>query len=209
MDKRFWAIIGVIIAVFAGILLFGGNKEDKSGASNAKPTSHLVGNTASKVKLVEYGDYQCPYCAAFNPIVNQVIEKYKDKISFQYRNYPLTQIHKNATSSARAAEAADEQGKFWEMHDLIFAHQSDWEQSSNASSIFEGYAKQLGLNVTKFKKDAASSAVNNRINADKAEFNKTKEAASTPTFFLNGKKIQPEATLEGFSKLIDAALKKN
>lgn len=210
MNKRFWAIIGIIIAVFAGILWFGGSKEaDKAGdTSKSQPSSHILGDTTSKVKLVEYGDYQCPYCAVFHPIVKEVVAKYSGKISFQYRHFPLTQLHENAQAAARAAEAADKQGKFWEMHDLLFTNQQAWAKSSSALDAFESYANQLGLDLAKFKKDFASSEVNARINADKAEFNKTKLTASTPTFIINGKKIQPETTVESFSKLIDEALKK-
>jgi protein-disulfide isomerase len=117
-------------------------------------------------------------------------------------------MHKNAYAASRAAEAADKQGKFWEMHDLLFGNQQDWAQSEKAASVFDGYAKQLGLDILQFKKDFASSEVNALINGDKAAFNKTKLTASTPTFTLNGKKIQPEATVESFSKIIDEALKK-
>jgi protein-disulfide isomerase len=209
MDKRFWIIIGVIVAVFAGILWFGGGDKDDSGSnSSAKPTSHLLGNKDAKVKIVEYGDYQCPYCGLFHPVTKQVIEKYGDKISFQFRHFPLNQIHENAVAAARAAEAADKQDKFWEMHNMLFENQEAWSQSSKANTAFEAYAKQLDLDIAQYKKDFADSKTLARINADKAEFNKTKQAASTPTFFLNGKKIQPEASLESFSKLIDEALEK-
>lgn len=208
MDKRFWIIIGVIVAVFAGIVWIGSNKDDKQSESTGQPTSHITGNPNSKVKLVEYGDYQCPYCGLFFPITKQVIEKYGDKISFQYRHYPLNQLHQNAVAAARAAEAASDQGKFWEMHDLLFQNQDAWSKSTKANTIFEGYAQQLQLDVTRFKQDFSSSTVNARINADKDEFNKTKFTASTPTFILNGERIQPETSLESFSKLIDEALKK-
>ncbi|HEY5668293.1 MAG TPA: thioredoxin domain-containing protein [Candidatus Saccharimonadales bacterium] len=208
MDKRFWAIIGVIIAIFAGVLWINGNKNDNNGqaSGNAQPTSHLKGNTTSAVKFVEYGDYQCPYCAQYQPVLSQVFQKYKDTVSFQFRNLPLTQIHQNGLAGARAAEAADLQGKFWEMHDLLYQNQNSWAQSSNPLSMFDAYAQQLGLNASQFDKDFASSKVNDRINADKAEFNKTGQQLSTPTFFLNGKKITA-TTLDEFSKLIDEALK--
>lgn len=210
MDKRFWAIVGIIIAIFAGLLWVNGNKKDDKGSqSNTKvtATNHVEGKVDSKVKLVEYGDFQCPYCGQYYPIVKQVVAKYQDKIAFQFRNLPLSQIHQNAIAAARAAEAASEQGKFWEMHDLLYEKQSEWSDSNTVSSIFNSYAQQLGLNVDKFKKDFASSEVNARINADKDEFNKTGEPLSTPTYFLNGKKIQA-TSVDEFSKLIDEALKK-
>jgi protein-disulfide isomerase len=211
MDKRFWAVIGVIILIFAGVLWINSNKNDSSNnatSTNAQPTSHIRGDVNSKVKFVEYGDYECPYCAEYQPIITQLFQKYQATVSFQFRNLPLSQIHQNAIAGARAAEAADMQGKFWEMHDLLYQNQNDWAQSSNPEPIFETYAQQLGLNVSKFKTDFASSTVNDRINADKDAYNKTGEPLSTPTFFLNGKKIQG-TSVDDFSKLIDAALKSN
>ena len=210
MDKRFWAIIGVIVAVFVGILVFNGkdNKADET-TSNSKPSTHIKGNTDSKVKLVEYGDFQCPYCGVFYPVVGQVMEKYGDKISFQFRNYPLVEIHQNALAAARSAEAADKQDKYWEMYDLIFKNQTAWSSSSNPSKYFESYAKQLDLDMDKFKKDVASRGVNGIINADKAAFNKTKLPASTPTFLINGEQVKPDASIDSFSKIIDKALKDN
>lgn len=210
MDKRFWAIIGVIIAIFVGILIFSGNKEEKKengNSSTSQTTNHVRGKTDSKVTLVEYGDFQCPYCAQYFPIVEEVVNKYQDRIKFQFRNLPLEQIHQNAFAAARAAEAADKQGKFWEMYSQLYQNQQSWSQASNARPTFESYAQQLGLNMTKFKSDFASSEVNGRINADKKEFQKTKLPVTTPTFLLNGERIQP-TSVEEFSKLIDAELKK-
>jgi len=210
MDKRFWAIVVVIVALFAGILYVSGNKkDDNSGSStSAKPTNHIKGNASSKVKFVEYGDFQCPYCGQYYPIVSQVVTKYQDKISFQFINLPLNQIHQNAYAGARAAEAASDQGKFWEMYDMLYQKQSEWSEATNANTYLNSYAQQLGLDVNKFKKDFASSAVNDRINADKEKFNKTGDQISTPTFYLNGKKIQA-TSVDEFSKLIDAQLKKS
>jgi protein-disulfide isomerase len=211
MNKSFWAIIAVIVVIFGGILVFN-NKDasapDKGGSSsNAKPTEHFTGNTASKVTFVEYGDYQCPYCGEFEPGVEATIAKYKDQVKFQFRNLPLLQVHKNAFAAARAAEAADMQGKFWEMHNVIYSNQNAWSESNNPSPFFEQYAKSLGLNVTKFKTDAASSKVNGIINADIKAFEKTGAEKSTPTFFLNGKKVQPNGFgVEDFSKIIDPVL---
>jgi len=209
MDKRFAAIIGTILVIFVGILFLSNRQSDNgSGAktSGVQPTSHIRGNTASSVKLVEYGDFECPACGSYYPIVEQVYAKYQDKISFQFRNLPLNQIHRNAFAAARAAEAASNQGKFWEMYNLLYQNQRSWAEAANATTTFNDYALQLNLNMDTFKKDFASSTVNERINADKAAFNKTGLGQSTPTFFLNGKKIQP-VSLEEFSKLIDDALK--
>jgi protein-disulfide isomerase len=207
MNKTFWAIIAVIILLFAGIVIL---SKDKASAptTDAQPTNHVVGEGTSGVTLVEYGDFECSGCAAYYPVVEQVKEKYKDQITFQYRHLPLVQLHPNAFAASRAAEAAAKQGKFWEMYDLLFQNQQAWSTQSDATGTFEQYAGQLGLDVEKYKQDAASAEVNDIINADIAEFKKTGAQMSTPTFFLNGEQITPSG-LEEFTKLIDEAIAKN
>jgi len=204
MSKTFWAAIAVIVIIFGGIVVF--NKKDSSSTDTGtgQPSMHIFGEAKTGVALVEYGDFQCPYCAQFYPIIEQVKEKYKDQITFQFRNLPLGQ-HQNARAAARAAEAAGKQNKFWEMYGMIYQNQQAWAQSTSAGSQFEKYAAQLALNLTQYKKDFASPETNNTINADVAEFDKTKEEVSTPTFFLDGKKIKA-ASVDEFSKLIDTEI---
>lgn len=204
MSKTFWAAIAIIVVIFGGIVVFNKNGDNASSGS-VQPTNHVVGEGKSGVKLVEYGDFQCVFCGQYYPLVEQVKEKYKDQIFFQFRNLPLLQAHRHAFAAARAAEAAGKQGKFWEMYNLLFQNQSSWSDRDDASEVFEGYATQLGLDLTKFKTDVASAQTNDTINADIREFKKTKEPMSTPTFFLEGKKITPKSVDE-FSKLIDAAI---
>ncbi len=218
MDKRFWGIVGVIIVIFGGILVFHGNKSDTGGSSTAKPTNHVEGKLDSKVTVVEYGDYECPVCESYFATVQQVQQKYNDTVQFQFRNLPLSSIHPNAIAGARAAEAADLQGKFWQMHDLLYSptNWQDWSTSNNPEPLFWNYAKQLGLTVSKFKTDFASVKVNDRIQADIAAFKKTGQEQATPTFFVNGtyvansKLVDTNGTpsVENFSQVIDAALKK-
>lgn len=219
MDKRFLTIIGVIVVVFAGIVVYNNHKNNSNNSgSNLQPTNHVEGNLSSKVTLVEYGDYECPVCETYFTTVQQAQEKYNAQIKFQFRNLPLSSIHPNAIAGARAAEAADLQGKFWQMHDVLYASQNwqEWSTSSNADPYFWTYAQELGLNVTKFKSDFASIEVNNRIQADLAAFAKTGQEEATPTFFLDGKYIPNSElvdsstntpTLAAFSKVIDAELK--
>jgi protein-disulfide isomerase len=219
MDKRFWAIIGIIVVVFGGIIFVSQHKSNNEGTtSSAKPTQHVEGNKDAKVTLVEYGDYECPVCENYYQAVQQTQAKYNDTVQFQFRNLPLVQIHPNAFAGARAAEAADMQGNFWEMNALLYnpSNWKEWSVSNNASPYFEQYAKELHLNITKFKKDFASLAVNNRINADIAAFNKTKQQMATPAFFVNGTFVantklvddSGQPSVEAFSKLLDAELKK-
>jgi len=207
MSKSFWAVIAVIVIAFGGILFFNNHKTG-TASSSGTPSNHIEGEGKDNVTLVEYGDYECPYCGAYYPIVKQVQQQYNTQIYFQFRNLPLSQIHPNAFAGARAAEAASLQGKFWQMHDLLYENQNTWATSSNPSPYFDQYAQQLGLNVTEFDQDEAGSQVDNTINADIAAFNKTGQEESTPTFFLDGTKIQPGYSVADFAKYINAEIAK-
>lgn len=208
MDKRFLAVLGVILVIIVGGIWIADHKKNNSPSSNSVPTNHVTGNTSSSVKLLEYGDYECPFCGQYYPIVKQVVAEYGNQISFQFRNLPLTQLHPNAFAGARAAEAAALQGKFWEMHDMLYQNQNDWVSSSDPSTVFDSYATQLGLNLAQFKSDYSSDKVNNLINADLAAFNKTGAQEATPTFFLNGKQVHPTETVASFEQILNAELKK-
>lgn len=205
MSGKFWIVIAIIVVVFGGILIFHGNSSPTSSSTN--PTNHVEGQGATGVRLVEYGDYECPYCEEYYPIVKQVAAAYNSQIYFQFRNLPLTQIHPNAFAGARAAEAANLQGQFWQMHDLLYSDQSAWVESSNPQTEFDVFAKQLGLNMSEFNSDFASTKVNNIIQADIAAFGKTGQPEATPTFFLDGKHITPDPTVASFSQLINNAIK--
>jgi protein-disulfide isomerase len=205
MSGKFWIVIGVIIVVFGGILIFNGNKTTNKTGGTA--TNHVEGKGSTGVRLIEYGDYECPYCEEYFPIVKQVAALYNTQIYFQFRNLPLTQIHPNAFAGARAAEAASLQGEFWQMHDLLYENQSQWVSSSNPQSYFDIYAKQLGVNMTEFNNDFAGTQVNNTIQADISAFSKTGQPEATPTFFLDGQHITPQPTVASFSQLINSAIK--
>ncbi|HSX46967.1 MAG TPA: thioredoxin domain-containing protein [Patescibacteria group bacterium] len=211
MTNRFFITVLVIIALIGGAFALTKHKSHTNGSngtsSSVQPTNHQEGGGKSGVVLIEYGDYQCPACGSYYPVVKQVVETHKDQITFQFRNFPLVQIHQNAFAGARAAEAADKQGKFWEMHDILYETQQTWGAASNPSTYFEQYAQQLGLDVTKFKADEVSQTVNDLINADIQEGQKL-GANATPTFELDGKKMdQNPRSLDEFNKVIDDAIK--
>ena len=211
MSKQFLAIIAVVIIVFVGVFALNGhnksNTSNKSSSGSGKPTNHVEGKGSSGVTLVEYGDYQCPYCEQYYPIVKQVASDYIDQIYFQFRNFPLISVHQIAFAGARAAEAASLQGKFWQMHDLLYDNQSQWSEAKDPTTYFHQYAQQLGLNVSKFESDYASNQVNDAINADLAVGNKL-NIQGTPTFFLDGKQIQVTASVDSFETQIKAAIAK-
>jgi len=199
MDKRFLSILGVIAVVFIGIFAISqrsNNNSTSGSASSAQPTSHIEGQDAKGVTLVEYGDYECPICAEFYTPLKQAFNDNSQNIHFQFRNLPLVSIHKNAFSAARAAEAAGLQGKYWQMHDKLYENQNQWVSASNPLSDFQTYAQEIGLNVSKFNSDYAGSAVNDSINADLAAFAKTGKEQATPTFFLDGKALDNSQFLD-------------
>ncbi|HYH36245.1 MAG TPA: thioredoxin domain-containing protein [Candidatus Saccharimonadales bacterium] len=208
MSKGFWGVIVIIMLIFVGIFALNGQKTadspDKSTA-NAKPSEHIEGKGSTGITLVEYGDFQCPFCAQYYPTVKQIQSEYSDRIFFQFRNYPLTNLHQNAFAASRAAEAASIQNKFWEMHDALYETQDQWSSMSDASSFFNKLAEKIGLDTTKFKADYGSSRVNNVINADLAAGAKLK-VEGTPAFFLDGKKISTTQDPDSFRKAIDAAI---
>ncbi len=120
MSKQFWAVIIAVVLVFIAIFAFGQKSTGNTGNGSGKLRQHIEGLGQDHVTLVEYGDYQCPYCGEYYSIVKQVEAEYNNQITFQFRNFPLVSIHQNAFAGARAAEAAALQGKFWQMHDILY-----------------------------------------------------------------------------------------
>lgn len=208
MSKQFVAVIIVIVLGLVGIFALTGNKSaSNSPSGSTKLSSHIQGKATTGVTLVEYGDFECPYCAQYFPTIKAIEQFYGDKISIQFRNYPLTSIHQNAFAAARAAEAASLQGKFFEMHDLLYENQNAWAGASDPLTAFSAYAKQIGLKADQFKTDYASSKVNDQINADRSEGARL-GITGTPTYYLDGKKVQIANSVEEFKKLIDAEIAK-
>lgn len=216
MTKQFWGVVAAVIIILVGVFVITNHKSSAPGSkstNSAQLTSHVTGEGKKGVTLVEYGDYECPACYSYEPATEQVRQQYAQDITFQFRNYPITSRHPNAFAGARAAEAAALQDKFWEMHDLLYKNQdpqgqAGWVASSSPlDNYFVPFAKQLGLDTTKFKQDFASSKVNGLINADMAEGNRL-GVAGTPAFFLDGKQIQINSDFASFQKAIDAEIAK-
>lgn len=192
-----------ILIVIAGVVVVGGvllaifaNPQPKQpGApvdsqSLVRDSSHMTGKKDAKVTIVEFGDYECPACGAAYPITKQLLSNYQgnDNVNFVFRNFPLTTIHPNAEIGAEAAEAAAEQGKFWEMHDLLYEKQTEWAESTDPMSKFVGYAQQLGLDVNKFQQEVNDRKFSDIIKADEDDGNGLGVNA-TPTFYINGEKM--------------------
>jgi protein-disulfide isomerase len=143
---------------------------------------HLRGPRNAPIKLLEYGDYECPYCGAAHPVVQALCEELGERLCFAFRNFPLTNAHPHAQLAAEAAEAAGAQGKFWEMHDLIFENQQALEPEDLAER-----AATLGLDVARLVKELQTGVQAARVQED---FQAGVRAGvnGTPTFFINGER---------------------
>ena len=216
MSKNFWIIL-IALVIGLGVIFHFTSKSSNSGNTNAGSggTHHVEGNGSTGVVLVEYGDYQCPYCGQYYPYVTQAVQNFNSQITYQFKNLPLTQLHPNAFAAARAAEAAGLMGKYWEMHNLLYEENiqhynnekaPSWISASDPQPYFDAFAKSLGLNVTKFNNYYNGSEVNNLINGDMNDFNATGAQEATPTFFLDGKQIQPQPSVASFTSFIQAAI---
>ena len=210
-DKLFITSIGILvvailifIAWYARTNPLSNSGGEQNGVISISDSDWAIGEKNAPITLVEYADFQCPGCGAYHPIVKKVLEDNAGKIYFVFRHFPLTQIHANALLAATAAEAAGKQGKFWEMHDLIFKNQSEWSSATNAKPIFIRYAKNIGLDEGPFSKDISDGTIVEKIKAQYDEGVKI-GVDRTPTFFLNGKKLKDNpSTYEAFNKLINA-----
>ena len=168
--------------------------------------SEKIGSPSAQVTLVEFGDYQCPACGDYHPMIKQLLSDFNGKVNFVFRNFPLSQ-HANAKISSYAAEAAGLQGKFEEMHNKIYETQNDWSSSNDARSIFIGYAKNLGLDVDKFTKDINSDAVKQKVDRDTND-GLTLQINETPTLYLNGIKLVLTGNYDDLKKAVQNELDK-
>ena len=205
MSKKAWIIFAVVCATLLAVLVYVSNKDRvdvssvdtnaiQSGSEQSGAIAdNVFGKADSKVILVEYGDFQCPGCEQAYSHVKKITEKYKDYSAFVFRNYPIVSKHPNARAAAAAAEAAGMQGKYWEMHSMLYENQLRWGNltAKERTDFFAGYAKDLGLNPDTFKTDFASPRVNQKISFDQA-VGKKANVSATPTIILNGKAIDQE-----------------
>lgn len=221
MNKVKWIIFAaIVVAVFGGLIFFNKqntatvnyNGDAKQVITEGPIADHTKGSADQKVVLIEYADFQCPACSATYQTVNEIMAKYGDKVTFIFRNYPLTSIHSNALSAATAAEAAGLQGKYFEMYDMLYKTQNAWSSlnSSQRSAVFEGYAQQIGLDIDKYKADLTSKDITTKINRDTSTARTQFSVNGTPTFILNGTTIDSTTGVDAaaFTKLIEEAIAK-
>lgn len=157
---------------------------------------HLRGPLDAPVTLVEYGDFECPYCGRAERVVRDLVQNFGDDLAFVFRHLPLVDVHEHARLAAEAVEAAGSQGRFWEMHDILMGHQSDLSDKDVL-----GYARELGLDVEAFEEEVFERHHAARVDRDVASADAS-GAAGTPTFFLNGRRYQGAHNVESFTKAI-------
>jgi protein-disulfide isomerase len=217
--KRYlpFIIIGAVFlgALGAGIALYRSSRSPAPAATPSAPpdmfesfSPHMRGGKNAPVTLEEYGDYQCPPCAALFPMLKTIEAQYGERLRFVFRQYPLTPTHPHALVAAQAAEAAGLQGRFWEMHDRLYENQQKWSVEVDPRPTFINYARDIGLDVDRFINDMNGQQVKARVTSDRLRGG-SMGVTGTPTLFINGRMLRPEAmTPEGIRTAIDTMLGK-
>ena len=176
----------------------------KETDSETKESTHVLGPAKPTITLEEFGDFQCPPCGKLSEPINQLQKQYNLRVIF--REFPLP-MHAHAREAATAAEAAGLQGRFWEMHDLLFKEQAVWSNSPDARTLFTAYAGMLGLDLDRFKRDMDGAEVKQQIDFD-LQRGALIGVKTTPTIFLNNQAVPPEQLKpENFPAAVEAAVK--
>lgn len=203
-SKFFLGVVIVAVVVIGGIFFFSNQKSITPAAEGLDESAgHKLGPDDAVVKIVEFGDFQCPACAQAVADFEQAQTNNPQTVQIIFRHFPLP-THKNGMNSSLAAEAASKQNKFWPMYNLIYANQQQWENLDNPLDTFTNFAKELSLNIDQFKKDYQSSDTKKAVEADR-DYGLALEVDRTPTFYVNKTKLTGGRTAEDWQKLIDAA----
>lgn len=196
MNKKNIQIIALVafVAIAGGVLYYGlsGNSDNNSTAERGEP---------QKVQILKYSDYQCPACKAYIPVQEELKREFGDMIEFEYRHFPLSG-HQFAELAARAAEAAREQDKYEEMHDLIFEYQEAWSEGG-AEGYFTDFAEEIGLDMEQFEEDLTSDEIRQRVESQRQEGIR-RQVNATPTFFINGQRLrQNPQSYDQFKSMVE------
>jgi len=217
--KRYlpFLIIVAVLIVAAGSVIWFVQKSKQNGLSNTNANAqsdtaggaHVRGPANAPVTVEEYGDFQCPPCGRMYPELKKIEQEYGDKIKVIFRNFPITTQHKFAMIAAEAAEAADFQGKYWEMHDKLYENQQAWDTSDDPGPAFISYARELGLDLERFTRDMNGAEARSRVEQD-MQMGNTAGVNATPTFLVNGRMLRTEATNpDGLRTAINVMLRVN
>ena len=208
--KLFASIIVATVVILGGaIFYFSRPAVPQKGADATLLTredSNKTSTTLASVTLVEFGDFQCPACGAYHPLVKQLLSEFHTDVTFVFRNFPLP-MHANSTVAAQAAESAGKQGKYWEMYDMLYEKQKDWSTSGKPKEVFTEYATSIGMDPEKFAKNLDDPDIKKKIDRDTKD-GELLGVNATPTFYLNGDKLDNPSSIEDFRTLVKAALLK-
>lgn len=217
MPKAIKPVIVIIlaVAVAAGAAVFLSRQPDQPVQSSAaaplpadiKSGGHFRGPENAELTLVEFGDYQCPSCAAYHPFVKEILNRYPNQVRFEFHHFPLISIHPNSMAASKAAEAAGEQGHYWEMHDALFEYQRQWADSPDPKPVFAAIANRIGINGTILVQTMESPVLQQRILKDVEQGDQAKIQA-VPTFFIKGQQVYVKASIEDFVQVVETNLHK-
>ena len=207
-------VIVLAVAVAAGAAVYLSRQPEEAAITNGASTTtvdiksggRFRGPDTAEVTLVEFGDYQCPSCAAYHPFVKEILNRYPKQLRLEFHHFPLISIHPNSMAAAKAAEAAGEQGHYWEMHDALFEYQTQWAAAPDPKPVFAAIANRIGINGTILVQAMESPLIQQRILADVQQGESSVQAV--PTFFIKGQQVPIKLSMEDFVHVIDAHLKK-
>jgi protein-disulfide isomerase len=215
--KRYLPFVIIAVAALAafggGAMLYRAKRPQATAIPKAMAASkegveevHARGPANAAVTLEEFGDFQCPPCGGLEAPLQQIEHDYASSLRVIFRNFPFT-IHEHAHQAAYAAEAAGLQGRFWEMHDLLYREQAVWAKTKDAQALFDSYAGIIGLNRERFKKDVGSEQVKDKVESDRKR-GEALGVKNTPTIFLNNQSVPPtQLNPTALRAAIDAAVK--
>jgi protein-disulfide isomerase len=216
MPKMLKPVIVIIlaVAVAAGAAVYLSRQPDESSTTNAAPLKadlkgggHFRGPEDAKITLVEFGDYQCPSCAAYHPFVKEILNRYPKQVRLEFHHFPLISIHPNSMAASKAAEAAGLQGHYWEMHDALFEYQPSWSTRPDPKPAFASIANNIGINGTILTQSMDNPQLQDRILKDVEQGN-TVGIQAVPTFFIDGQQVHINLSMEDFVQVIESHLKK-
>jgi len=197
----------LVAAVGGGYMMF--RSAQPQSPTTPTPAGGSVATSKGVVTIDEYGDYQCPPCGALHPIIKTLKGEYGDRIQFAFHHFPLTQLHSHALEASSAAAAAGLQGKFWEMHNLLYEKQSEWSEVGDFRPIVLEFARKIGLDLPRFTRDIDGLQVVTIISED-MQRGALLGVNGTPTVFINSQLIHSDNfTTEGLRKEINRRLSVN
>lgn len=208
MGKGFWIIlIGVIALMIGSFVIF---REDTSAPSGPVENpheitaeDHTLGPDDAPLKLIKYSDFQCPHCEDADEVLRDIKEEFSDDLQLVYRHFHVTSPEQHSFDASRATVAAEKQDSFWEMHRMIFDHQSEWSQDPSARQTFTSYAEELNLDMEQYQEDFENAGPRVERDLNIAE---QLGVSSTPTFYLNGEKVENLDTFDDLRNILKKEL---